>query len=90
MSSEICRYNIDMDIENFKPQLPSGETQMELEDSVTPLPALGGRPSKLTPKVLDDIVKWLKLGYYQEDAAVMAGISKSTFYGWLFWRFYCS
>ncbi len=83
MSSQICRYNYNMDIENFKPQLPSGNTEIVMEESVTPLPASGGRPSKLTPKVLEDIVKWLKLGYYQEDAAVMAGISKSTFYGWL-------
>ena len=72
-----------MDIENFKPQLPSGKPEIAMEESVTPLPASGGRPSKLTPKVLEDIVKWLKLGYYQEEAAVMAGISKSTFYGWL-------
>ena len=72
-----------MDIENFKPQLPAGKTEIAMEEAVTPLPASGGRPSKLTPKVLEDIVKWLKLGYYQEDAAVMAGISKSTFYGWL-------
>ena len=83
MSSQICRYNNPMDIENFRRQLPAGKPETAIEESVNPLPDLGGRPSKLTPKVLDDIVKWLKLGYYQEDAAVMAGISKSTFYSWL-------
>ena len=42
-----------------------------------------GRKTKLTPEVQETICNWLKLGYYQEDAAVMAGISPSTFYDWL-------
>ena len=42
-----------------------------------------GRKSKLTPEIQDTICNWLKLGYYQEDAAVMAGIAPSTFYDWL-------
>ena len=41
------------------------------------------RPTKLTPQLIEEISNWLKLGYYQEDAAVMAGISPSTFYDWL-------
>ena len=41
------------------------------------------RPTKLTPDVIEDICNWLKLGYYQEDAATMAGISASTFYDWM-------
>jgi len=41
------------------------------------------RPTKLTPDVIEDICNWLKLGYYQEDAATMAGISTSTFYDWM-------
>lgn len=83
MSSHICRYNIHMDIENFKPQLPSGKPETAIEEVSNPLPASGGRPSKFTQETVDAVVKWLKLGYYQEDAAIMAGISKSTFYGWL-------
>ena len=41
------------------------------------------RPSKLTPEVQENICNWLKLGYYQEDAAIMAGISASTYYEWM-------
>ena len=41
------------------------------------------RPTKLTPQLIEDICNWLKLGYYQEDAAVMAGISTSTYYEWM-------
>ena len=41
------------------------------------------RPSKLTPEGQENICNWLKLGYYQEDAAIMAGISPSTYYEWM-------
>ena len=41
------------------------------------------RPTKLTTDIIEDICNWLKLGYYQEDAATMAGISTSTFYDWM-------
>lgn len=41
------------------------------------------RPSKLTPEIQEQICNWLKLGYYQEDAAIMAGISPSTYYEWM-------
>ncbi len=41
------------------------------------------RPSKLTPDIQLEICNWLKLGYYQEDAATMAGISSSTYYEWM-------
>ena len=41
------------------------------------------RPTKLTTDIIEDICNWLKPGYYQEDAATMAGISTSTFYDWM-------
>jgi len=41
------------------------------------------RPTKLTYKLIEDISNWLKMGYYQEDAAVMVGISPSTYYEWM-------
>ena len=41
------------------------------------------RPTKLTPDLIQEVCNWLKLGYYQEDAATMAGISSSTFYDWM-------
>ena len=41
------------------------------------------RPTKLTQEKIDEICNWLKLGYYQEDAATMAGISASTYYDWM-------
>jgi hypothetical protein len=44
---------------------------------------MSGRKTKLTVEVIGNIANWLKLGYYQEDAAVMAGIAESTFYKWM-------
>ena len=41
------------------------------------------RPTKLTPQLIEEISNWLKLGYYQEDAATMVGISPSTYYEWM-------
>ena len=41
------------------------------------------RPTKLTPQLIEDITNWLKMGYYQEDAATMVGISPSTYYEWM-------
>ena len=41
------------------------------------------RPTKLTPDLIQEVCNWLKLGYYQEDAATMAGISASTYYDWM-------
>jgi len=41
------------------------------------------RPTKLTYKLIEEISNWLKMGYYQEDAAVMVGISPSTYYDWM-------
>jgi transposase len=42
-----------------------------------------GRPSKLTPEVREEIVEAIKIGNYPEIAAAAAGISKTTFYGWM-------
>lgn len=44
---------------------------------------MAGRKTKLNAEVIANISNWLKLGYYQEDAAVMAGIGESTFYKWM-------
>ena len=33
---------------------------------------MAGRKTKLNGEVIANISNWLKLGYYQEDAAVMA------------------
>ncbi len=44
---------------------------------------MAGRKTKLNEEVIANISNWLKLGYYQEDAAVMSGISESTFYNWM-------
>jgi hypothetical protein len=43
----------------------------------------GGRPTKLTKQITDDIVELLQKGGYAETAAVAAGISKRTFYEWM-------
>jgi len=42
-----------------------------------------GRPSKLTAELIKNIQNWLRMGYFVEDAARMAGISKGTLYNWL-------
>jgi len=42
-----------------------------------------GRPSKLTTEKIEQICTWLHAGYFVEDAARMANISKSTFYNWM-------
>ena len=42
-----------------------------------------GRPTKLTPKLQDEIVDLLKAGNYIETACVVVGINKTTFYQWL-------
>jgi len=42
-----------------------------------------GRPSKLTAELIKNIQNWLRMGYFVEDAARMAGINKSTLYRWL-------
>ena len=44
---------------------------------------MAGRKNKLTKEVIETLSNWLKLGYYQEDAAVMSGIGESTFYKWM-------
>ena len=42
-----------------------------------------GRPSKLTAEVIKNIQNWLRMGYFVEDAARMAGVTKMTLYRWL-------
>lgn len=42
-----------------------------------------GRPSKLNAELIINIQNWLRMGYFVEDAARMAGISKVTLYNWL-------
>jgi len=70
-----------MDIDKMLPALPPPvEPEDSSLDSVT---SNMGRPSKLDDARVEDLVKWLKLGYYIEDACTMAGIGKTTYYRWL-------
>lgn len=41
------------------------------------------RPTKLTTEKIEQICTWLHAGYFVEDAARMAKISKATFYNWM-------
>lgn len=41
------------------------------------------RPTKLTPKLQEQVVGYLRAGAYVETAAAAAGISKETLYSWL-------
>lgn len=43
----------------------------------------GGRPTKLTPELTEKICESIRAGVYMETAAAIAGIVKSTLYGWL-------
>ena len=43
----------------------------------------GGRPTKLTPLIQEEVCKALKAGMYMETAAAYAGIDKDTLYDWL-------
>ncbi len=43
----------------------------------------GGRPTKLTRKIIDDIVIGLRTGNYLETAAAYVGVSKQTLFNWL-------
>ena len=67
-----------MDIINTERQLPpppmEGDTEAPLTSNI------GGRPSKLTPELVETMEKWLKLGYYIKDACTMAGISEATYH----------
>ncbi len=60
------------------PALPAPE-----ESSLDSVTSNMGRPSKLDDARVEDLVKWLKLGYYIEDACTMAGIAKQTYYNWI-------
>jgi len=42
----------------------------------------GGRPSKYTPEVVEEIIKNLELGLNQDDSAKLAGVDDSTFMAW--------
>lgn len=43
----------------------------------------GGRPTKLTPALQDEIIKAIRAGNYMETAAAYQGIDKTTLYEWL-------
>lgn len=43
----------------------------------------GGRPTKLTPELQEEICKAIRAGNYIETAAAFAGISKNTLYDWM-------
>lgn len=85
MSFEMCGYTIYMDEQIYKRMLPAPAPVVEVgdvtESSLTS--NTGGRPSKFTPERVDTLVKWLKLGYYIDEACSMAGIHRDTYYAWL-------
>lgn len=42
-----------------------------------------GRPTKLTPEIVNEISKIIRSGNYIETACAYVGINKTTFYDWL-------
>ena len=81
MRFDIGGYNDYMDKEKILPALPSPVEPIDssLDSSTSNI----GRPSKLEDSRVEELVKWLKLGYYIEDACTLAGIGKTTYYRWL-------
>lgn len=49
----------------------------------SPGPNRRGPRSRLTQERIDQAANYLRLGMYQEQAAILAGIPKSTWYWWL-------
>ena len=43
----------------------------------------GGRPTKLTPELQEELVKVIRAGNYIETACAYVGINKTTFYDWM-------
>lgn len=43
----------------------------------------GGRPTKLTPQVQDEICESIRAGNYIEPSALRAGVTKESLYNWL-------
>lgn len=43
----------------------------------------GGRPTKLTPELQEEMIKVIQAGNYVETACAFVGLSKNTFYDWL-------
>lgn len=42
----------------------------------------GGRPTKLTPELIEEICKLIRIGAYIETACNFNGIHKDTYYRW--------
>ena len=44
---------------------------------------MAGRPSKLTPQIRDEFCKYVEGGLSNEDACLLVGIERSTYYSWM-------
>lgn len=42
-----------------------------------------GRPTKITPNILQKVSRGIQLGNFNEVVAVLAGISPASYYSWL-------
>ena len=78
-------YTYIMDEQLYKRMLPPPAPDIVVSEPIEPslTSTTGGRPSKFNAERVDTLVKWLKLGYYIEDACTMAGIAKQTYYNWV-------
>lgn len=73
---------------------PSGEKAF-----IRGAPQRPGRPTSLTPEVHQKVVHAVQLGMYIEQAAALAGVNRTTLYGWMkrggreaygpYYQFYC-
>ena len=66
-----------------KPGLPAPIDDHKAVALPAPAKHAGGRPTKLTPEMLERVDKALRAGLYRKDAARWAGISPATFCNWL-------
>ena len=85
MSFHMGGYTYIMDEQLYKRMLPPPAPDIVVSEPIEPslTSNTGGRPSKFNAERVDTLVKWLKLGYYIDEACHMAGIHRDTYYAWL-------
>ena len=63
--------------------LPQTMDRQTKQPAAPPTKRPMGRPSKLTPEIVERLCDALRAGNTREAAAAYAGIARSTFYDWL-------
>ena len=74
-------YTYIMDEQLYKRMLPPPAPDIVVSEPIEPslTSTTGGRPSKFNAERVDTLVKWLKLGYYIEEACHYGGNCHSRY-----------